>query len=130
MYVISIIFKRNIYIQLCSIFDCGKRLHLVINIRHDKFRSSCRRIVLIAIQNEGSSRMTDEAYDLLERFGANNILRKKYRSSYALLGWSGPGTLDAVTQVTYDYIEDIDRFLFSSSLHSFITQHTWSDERG
>ena len=74
--------------------------------RHDKFRFSCRRLVLIAIKDEGSAKMTDEAYNSLKEFGANSPLNKNFRGSYALLGWSGPGTLDAVTQVKYNYIEE------------------------
>ena len=61
---------------------------------------------MIAIQDEGSRLMTAAAYDLLQRLGADNPLRNKNRSSYALLGWSGPGTLDAVKQVTYKYMEE------------------------
>ncbi len=62
---------------------------------------------MIAIKDEGSDKMTDEAYNLFKEFGAYSPLNKNYRGSYALLGWSGPGTLDAVTQVTYNYIEEL-----------------------
>ena len=55
--------------------------------------------MLVAIQDEASFKMSDTAYDALKRFGAANQLRKKFRSSYALLGWSGYGQLSAVTQV-------------------------------
>ena len=57
------------------------------------------RLVLVAIQDEGSKKMSNSAYDALKRFGARNQIRFNYRSSYALLGWSGDGQLSAVTQV-------------------------------
>ena len=37
-------------------------------------------------------------YTALTKFGAVNPI-KDFRSSFALLGYSGPGELDAVTQV-------------------------------
>ena len=43
--------------------------------------------------------MTKAAYDALKKFGAKNQLRNIFRNSYALLGYSGPGEVDAVTQV-------------------------------
>ena len=43
--------------------------------------------------------MSNKAYDAFTRFGAEDQLRYKLRNSYALLGWSGYGSLDAVTQV-------------------------------
>ena len=45
--------------------------------------------------------MTKAAYDALKKFGATNQLRNKFRNSYALLGYSGPGELDAVAQVIH-----------------------------
>ena len=64
-----------------------------------KFATYFRKLVLVAIQDEGSKKMTDAAYEALERFGATNQLRNKFRSSFALLGYSGPGQFDAITQV-------------------------------
>ena len=60
----------------------------------------CRKLVLVAIQDEGSHRMSNLGYNALRRFGAHNQIKKNFRSSYALLGWSGHGKLDAVTQVS------------------------------
>ena len=57
------------------------------------------RLVLVAIQDEASNKMSNSAYDALKRFGATNQIRGKFRSSYALIGWSGYGQLSAVTQV-------------------------------
>ena len=59
---------------------------------------------MVAIQDEGSNKMTDAAYDALKRLGAENPLKNNFRSSYALLGYSGPGELDAVTQVIFKQI--------------------------
>ena len=56
-------------------------------------------MVLIAIQDDGSKKMSTAGYDALEKVGAQDLLRGSYRSSYALLGWSGPGAPDFVTQV-------------------------------
>lgn len=56
--------------------------------------------MLIAVQDASSGHMTDAAYHALKEFGARNPLKGKLRNSYALLGWSGYGVLDAVTQVT------------------------------
>jgi hypothetical protein len=55
--------------------------------------------VLIAIQDDGSRDMTDPGYEALEMVGAQNPLRRIYRSSYALIGWSGPGAPNFITQV-------------------------------
>ncbi len=74
---------------------------------------------MIAIKDDGSYRMRPDAYDLLERFGADKPLQNKYRSSYALLGWSGPGTLDALTQVTYDHMREYMRSNMHGVVHVF-----------
>ena len=66
---------------------------------------------MIAVQDASSEQMSDGAYDALGSFGAINPLKYKFRNSYALLGYSGPGELDAVTQVI--------RERFSSSLLVF-----------
>ena len=58
-----------------------------------------RVLVLIAIQDEGSREMSEAAYKALEKFGAQDPLKENYRSSYALLGWSGPGVPNFITQV-------------------------------
>ena len=58
-----------------------------------------RQLVLIAIQDEGSAKMNTTAYDALKKVGAQNPLKGNYRSSYALLGWSGPDTPNFITQV-------------------------------
>ena len=54
---------------------------------------------MIAVQDASHGQMSDGAYEALELFGATNPLKYKLRNSYALLGYSGPGKLDAVTQV-------------------------------
>lgn len=63
------------------------------------FQIYFRRLVLVAIGDSAGNRMSDAAYNALIKFGARNQLKYKFRNSYALLGWSGPGVLDAVSQV-------------------------------
>ena len=52
----------------------------------------------MAIRDEGSFRMTDAAYEALAAIEAVDPL-KGYRSSFALIGWTGYGGLSSVTQV-------------------------------
>ena len=54
--------------------------------------------MLIATQDAFHTHMTNKAYAALYRFGAFHPIRA-FRASYALLGYSGPGRLNAVTQV-------------------------------
>ena len=56
-----------------------------------------RKIVLVAIQDDGGS-ISDEAVASLEKLGAHSVL-KEYRSSYGLIGWTGPGHFGASVQV-------------------------------
>lgn len=56
-----------------------------------------RRIVLVAIEDNGGS-ISDEAVASLEKLGAHSVL-KEYRSSYGLIGWTGPGYFGASVQV-------------------------------
>ena len=56
-----------------------------------------RRIVLVAVGDNGNS-ISDEAIASLEKLGGHNIL-KEYRSSYGLIGWTGPGNFEASVQV-------------------------------
>ncbi|XP_028412309.1 uncharacterized protein LOC114535125 isoform X2 [Dendronephthya gigantea] len=57
-----------------------------------------RRIVLVAIQDEASYRVTRSVYTALWRLGARNLIKHEYRSSFAFIGWSGPGKNSIVTQ--------------------------------
>ncbi|XP_028407373.1 uncharacterized protein LOC114529999 [Dendronephthya gigantea] len=57
-----------------------------------------RRIVLVAIQDEASKRVTRSVYTALWRLGARNLIKHEYRSSFAFIGWSGPGKNSIVTQ--------------------------------
>ena len=54
--------------------------------------------MLIATQDAFEVHMSNEAYTCLQNLGAVNPIRA-FRASFALLGYSGPGQLDAVTQV-------------------------------
>ena len=58
-----------------------------------------RKLVLIAIQDESSKNMNDAAYNTLINLGAVDPLKNNYRSSYAQLGWTGPGRMDVIAQV-------------------------------
>lgn len=48
-----------------------------------------RKIVLIAVQNEGGARLS-EALNALRKIGGYSI-RFGFRGSYALIGYTGPG---------------------------------------
>lgn len=50
----------------------------------------CRRIVLVAIQDEGAKEMTSSAYRGLRRIGVRRPQRS-YRGSFAFIGYTGPG---------------------------------------
>ena len=54
---------------------------------------------MIAIQDESSANMNDAAYNALIKLGAVNPLKKNYRSSYAQIGWTGPGKINVIAQV-------------------------------
>lgn len=43
--------------------------------------------------------MTDELIESLKAIGGQNA-GTKYRTSYALIGWTGPGKLEATTEVS------------------------------
>ena len=43
--------------------------------------------------------MNDSAYNALIKLGAVNPLKKNYRSSYAQIGWTGPGKINVIAQV-------------------------------
>ena len=58
-----------------------------------------RKIVLGAIQDEGSRGMIRNAYKALIKVGASNPLMRGYRGSFALLGYTGPGRLPFIRQV-------------------------------
>ena len=63
-----------------------------------------RRIVLIAIQDAAGEKMTNSAYYAMRRFGAWSQYKNELRSSFALIGWSGPGKTNFVTQVKYQLL--------------------------
>ena len=58
------------------------------------------KIVLVAIQDEGSSKMYRNVYSALIGIGARRPLRKKFRSSFALIGFTGQGRPRFVKQVS------------------------------
>ena len=51
------------------------------------------------MQDEAANRMRDEDYNALIKIGAQNPIKNDFRSSYALVGYSGPGRPSWVTQV-------------------------------
>lgn len=48
----------------------------------------CRKIILIAVQDEASSLFTESLQKALLRVGGKKPLRPWYRESYALVGYS------------------------------------------
>lgn len=57
-----------------------------------------RRIVLVAIQDEGAKEMTSSAYRGLRRIGVRRP-QKSYRGSFAFIGYTGPGRRSFVRAV-------------------------------
>jgi hypothetical protein len=48
--------------------------------------------VLVAAQDDPSSKMTNADYSIFDKLGGQTvILKKRFRSSYALVGYTGPG---------------------------------------
>ena len=60
----------------------------------------CRKVILIAIQDEGAARMTRALQSAVVRVGGRNPVRPAYRGSYALVGYSGPERPSWIMQVT------------------------------
>ena len=75
---------------------CQKLLSGSLNSEYFEF--FYRKLVLIATKDAFQTHMNNEAYTCLQNLGAVNPIRA-FRASFALLGYSGPGQLDAVTQV-------------------------------
>ena len=57
--------------------------------------------MLVAVQDEASSKMKDGDYNAFNKIGAQNPIKKDFRSSFALVGYTGPGRPSWVTQVHY-----------------------------
>ena len=53
----------------------------------------CSKIVLVAIQDEGSLHMTP-AIDSFKKLGATDPVQPGYRASFALVGYAGQTTMD------------------------------------
>ena len=59
-----------------------------------------RKVILIAVQDEGRSRMTSSLESAIRRVGGVNPVRPVYRGSYALVGYTGPDRPSWIEQVT------------------------------
>ena len=57
----------------------------------------CSKIVLVAIQDEGS-RQVSPAFDALKRLGATDPILTDYRGSFAFAGYSGDNKPSWITQ--------------------------------
>ena len=81
------------------IFYClQETLRGSLNSEYKYFEFVYRKLVLIATQDAFETHMNNEAYTCLQNLGAVKPIRA-FRASFALLGYSGPGQLDAVSQV-------------------------------
>ena len=58
------------------------------------------KIVLVAIQDEGKRSMTSGAYKALLVIGAKEPMKKDYRGSFALIGFTGHGKPGFIKQVS------------------------------
>lgn len=60
-----------------------------------------RKVVLVAIQDEASKKMTSADYVIFDKIGGQNVILKEYfRSSYALVGYTGPDRPPWIKQVS------------------------------
>ena len=57
-----------------------------------------RRIVLVAIEDSASD-ITSGLKDSLKAIGGHEV-STAYRTSYALIGWTGPGEFEATAEVS------------------------------
>ena len=57
---------------------------------------SSRKIVLVAVQNEGARLLTADGVRALKALGGSEPVQREYRASYALVGYKG---IDKVTWV-------------------------------
>lgn len=56
--------------------------------------------MLIAAQDDASTKMKSADYAIFDKLGGQNvILKDSFRSSYALVGYSGPGRPSWIKQV-------------------------------
>ena len=69
--------------------------------------------MLVAIQDDGSNKMNENAYKALEKIGARNQLRNVFRSSFSMIGWTGNGIFNEfeVIQVLYLYVRNLGLFI-------------------
>ena len=74
-----------------------RRFRLIVCLYSHTFYSYFSKIVLVAIQDEGS-RFGPAAFDALRRLGATDLILNDYRGSYALAGYSGINKPSWVTQ--------------------------------
>ena len=62
------------------------------------------KIVLAAIQDEGQRSMTPAGYKALLTLGAKGPMKKDYRGSFALIGFSGNPKPGFIRQVSHRWI--------------------------
>ena len=61
----------------------------------------CRKVVLVAVQDEASSKMATADYAMFDKLGGQTVILKDlFRSSYALVGYTGPGRPSWIKQVS------------------------------
>ena len=74
-----------------------RRFRLIVSLYSHNVYPYYSKIVLVAIQDEGS-RFGPAAFDALRRLGATDPILNDYRGSYALAGFSGINKPSWVTQ--------------------------------
>ena len=74
-----------------------RRFRLIVSLYSHNVYTYYSKIVLVAIQDEGS-RFGPAAFDALRRLGATDPILNDYRGSYALAGFSGINKPSWVTQ--------------------------------
>ncbi|XP_028410745.1 uncharacterized protein LOC114533429 [Dendronephthya gigantea] len=84
-------------------FDTYKSRSQVDDMRSFVNQLPVRKVVLIATQDEYTSKMTSADYTIFDKLGAQNVILKDYfRSSYAFVGYTGPGRPSWVKQEQRD----------------------------
>ena len=66
------------------------------------------KIVLVAIEDEGSDSMTNEGYQALSQVAAEDITSLGYRDSFALIGFTGKEKPTFVKQVC----DELEKYFF------------------
>ena len=86
------------------------------------------KIVLIAIQDEASKRMYSDVYTALLLAGATKPLRKEFRGSFALIGFTGDAKPSFIKQVSNNHISEKPVIAVSNCYTIFVRSFDQSNQ--